>query len=200
MFSCVIQEGSDGECEPLDCNLQAESDEIPIPSSSCEDALLGVQECTATMSSCAQCIAAAEATTFKYSQSCEEYASGMCSAITSDCDCGECRNKLEYVSSRQVKLLLCIYIQKLSDVPWCYFWSIGYSITGKALKELACSFRLANLSHMKCVRISCYIREASGLDCGPIDCPSTAQTEEGSSARTTDWLWAFCIAVGATWV
>jgi hypothetical protein len=72
----------------------------PKPST-CGEKSSTAQECIATMSSCASCIDDAYDAMFQNSNSisCSEYVVGMCPAIARECDCGDCRQYLEDVSS-----------------------------------------------------------------------------------------------------
>jgi hypothetical protein len=68
------------------------------------------------MNSCSACISAAYDAMFegKDSISCAEFIVGMCPAIATECDCGDCRQSLEDVSGllkTYLELLfLCMYI------------------------------------------------------------------------------------------
>jgi hypothetical protein len=99
-FSCILM--NERGCTPLTCLPTNRTVVNPSPSDemACQKEKNMVQTCYATMGSCFSCIF----TTFEplsknASVTCSEFASEMCPAIATECDCGLCRRDLEEVSS-----------------------------------------------------------------------------------------------------
>jgi hypothetical protein len=115
-FSCFLL----GSCDPIECA----STETP-----CSYSFTLVRDCinTTSKSACIDCLNNAQdaMNQGKETINCLEYSDGMCPAISTECDCGTCRQVIEDVSS---SLLNCFHPFTVFSPVLRYLWALTCAV------------------------------------------------------------------------
>jgi hypothetical protein len=104
--TCVLDYSDYYNCLPnITCTFDCGSTPSPTPAPTaqpiCPDELDRVATCVQNMDSCVTCIDNAYSAIFENADTvaCEEFEAGICPAIETNCDCGECSELWQEVSS-----------------------------------------------------------------------------------------------------
>jgi hypothetical protein len=139
------------------CTIQCSSEYTPYPDTDksasstteddyCPDEYEAARDCTASMDACAACMDYAYNSMFgpDNTTSCSSFVNGICPAITTNCDCGDCRQAIQDVRSTFAGghnfslqifdifcVFVCIFFKKIAHcILFFIICRVSNSITG----------------------------------------------------------------------